>query len=168
MATTLEAFLSLARGRRTGLETTDAGVLERVRRRVAALAADRDVALEFGPGPEAPPARGDPAVVEQALASLARNAVEASPRGEVVAVRWERHDGAVRVTVADRGPGFPADRAALTSLGGTTKPEGHGLGLALAKRFLEAEGGSLVLGDREGGGALVEVRLPAATGGGGA
>jgi signal transduction histidine kinase len=168
MATTLESFLSLARGRRTGLESTEPEVLDRVRRRVAALAAERGVTLAFGADPAAPAARGNPAVVEQALTSLARNAVEASPRGGVVRVRWERRDGAVSVTVSDRGPGLPADRAGLTSFGRTTKPGGHGLGLALAKRFLEAEGGSLVLGDGEEGGALVEVRLPVAEGGGGA
>jgi signal transduction histidine kinase len=166
MSATLESFLSLARGRRTGLETTDAEVLERVRRRVAALAAERGVTLDVAAAPGAPAARGDPAVVETALSSLARNAVEASPRGGVVTVRWEGADRDVRVVVSDEGPGFPPDREALTALGGTTKPGGHGLGLALAKRFLETEGGSLSLADAEGGGARVEVRLPTAKGAG--
>ncbi len=159
VAATLESFLALARGRRTGLETAGPDVLDRARRRVTALAAEREVLLDVAADAAAPAGRGNPAVVEQALASLLRNAVQASPRKGVVRARWTSQADGVHVVVTDQGPGFPADRDSLLLLGGTTKPGGHGLGLALAKRFLEAEGGRLVLADGEGGGARVEVVL---------
>lgn len=159
VAATLESFLALARGRRTGLETTGPDALDRAKRRVAALAADRDVSLDVVADPRAPEGKGNPSVVEQALASVLRNAVQASPRKGVVRARWESESDGIHVVVTDQGPGFPADREGLVALGGTTKPGGHGLGLALAKRFLEAEGGRLVLSDAKGGGARVEVVL---------
>jgi signal transduction histidine kinase len=162
MAATLESFLALAKARRPGLERTDPEVLEAVRRRVAALAADRGVRLDVGVGTAGPPASANPAVVEQALSSVVRNAVQASPAGETVSVRWEGDAGRVRVVVTDRGPGFPPDRDRLLRVGDTTKSDGHGLGLALARRFLEAEGGAIALLDADGGGARVEVTLPSA------
>ena len=166
MSASLEAFLSLARGRPAGRDSVDPSLLRGVAESVAADAEARGVRVRTRVAADAPATVGTRDVLEQALTSVVRNAVQASPERGTVDVSWERaEDGGVRIAVADRGPGFPKPdegRANLLRLGRGGRPGGHGLGLPLAKRFVEAHGGRLVLGDAAGGGALVEVFLPAA------
>jgi signal transduction histidine kinase len=118
------------------------------------------VALE---GLEAlPPVDGDPVQLRQVFVNLLENAVyAASPEGAVT-VRARRAAGAVELEVEDTGPGVdPATRRRLFEPLITTKDRGVGLGLALVKRIAERHGGSVVYGDRPGGGARFTVRLPA-------
>ncbi len=75
----------------------------------------------------------------------------------------------VRLEVADRGPGVPADqrervfeRFARTE-GDRSSVRGTGLGLAIVRAVAEAHGGSATVRDADGGGALFEIDLPAAT-----
>lgn len=72
-------------------------------------------------------------------------------------------DGAgVRVDVVDDGPGFPRDVLAARGAGWiTTKRNGSGLGLALAKAVVESSGGRFELGNGEPHGARVSIWLPA-------
>jgi two-component system nitrogen regulation sensor histidine kinase NtrY len=88
--------------------------------------------------------------------------VRASPAGGRVTLSWERaEDGGARIRVDDEGPGFPAEgREALLRVGAPGRADGHGLGLPLAERFVREHGGRLMLFDRPGGGARVEVLLP--------
>ena len=92
---------------------------------------------------------------------LVGNAITHTPSGTSVAIGWEIERGQAVLRVEDAGPGFPAGldpTARGVSGGGST-----GLGLNIARRTVDAAGGSLRLG-RSGrmGGALVEVRLPLA------
>jgi two-component system, NtrC family, sensor histidine kinase HydH len=69
---------------------------------------------------------------------------------------------AMLIRVVDRGPGMDArvlDRATEDFF--TTKPSGSGLGLAFARRVLEAHGGSLSLRSEPGNGTTVELSVPA-------
>lgn len=125
---------------------------------------------------DAPPDQGDAdlawvdaAQIEQALINLLRNAHESgSPPGDV-AVRWDRvlADGVPhwRVEVLDRGTGMSDEvmAQALTPFY-STKRQGTGLGLALAREIAEAHGGRLTLQRRDGGGLCVSLRLPMRTG----
>lgn len=109
---------------------------------------------------ELPPILAEATRLRQAFENLLYNAAYSQREGtiEVLADRDQRD---VRVVVADHGPGVPAELAdRLFDLYFTTKSGGTGLGLAVARRFVEALGGTLnYLGDQKPGAAF-EIRLP--------
>ncbi|MCC7380323.1 MAG: HAMP domain-containing histidine kinase [Deltaproteobacteria bacterium] len=100
--------------------------------------------------------------LDQALGNLLLNAIEASPEGGQVEWVLERSEGALQVGLQDRGPGLaPEVRARLGRIGVTTKPEGSGIGLTVARVIAEQHGGRLILEDRAGGGLSARLALPA-------
>jgi two-component system sensor histidine kinase KdpD len=110
----------------------------------------------------------DPGLLERALANVIVNALDHSPRGEPVRVVAGAAGDAVDVRIVDRGPGVPAaerDRVFLPfqRLGDAGSGEGVGLGLAVAKGFVEAIGGNVEIEDTPGGGLTMVFRLKAAT-----
>lgn len=115
-------------------------------------ASDADVAL-----------RVDPDLMCQALLGLVTNGIEATPRGETLALAARADNGEVELSVADRGPGVPEEqRAKIFEPFFTTKNTGNGLGLAVARRIAEAHDGTIAVEDRrDGGGARFVVRVPA-------
>jgi signal transduction histidine kinase len=123
---------------------------------------------------EAATLRCDPRKVKQVLVNLLRNALEATPRGGAVTLRVRTAaDGSVGFRVEDEGPGLAAEvRGRLFCAGVTTKPDGTGLGLVIARSIAEQHGGTLTLTDRPGGGCAAEFSIPAtlpeAAAGGGA
>jgi two-component system sensor histidine kinase KdpD len=109
----------------------------------------------------------DPALLERVVANLVDNAVRHSPSGCAVRVEAGAVAGRVDVRVADCGPGVPpAQREqmfeAFQRLGDRTAGDGVGLGLAVAKGFVEALGGDLSVEDTPGGGLTMVLTLPAA------
>ncbi len=99
--------------------------------------------------------------LRQAITNLIDNAVRVSPHHVELAADWSGAD--LRVTVRDRGPGFPPD--VLDKLGGpvgaTRRSDGGlGLGLMLTAATLERLGGTLALRNPSDGGACCEVRVP--------
>jgi signal transduction histidine kinase len=75
-------------------------------------------------------------------------------------------DGIVRIAIADSGPGIPAEiRDRLFQPFFTTKARGTGLGLATAKRLVDAHRGTIALDCPPLGGTTVTVGLPAQTSG---
>lgn len=93
--------------------------------------------------------QADPVLLEWALESLVRNAVDAlAGRGGRIYLATSRlPDGRVRIRVADDGPGVPRElRARVFEAGFTTKTSGWGIGLALTRRIVEEwHGGRLML-----------------------
>jgi signal transduction histidine kinase len=107
--------------------------------------------------------QGDARRLQQVILNLVLNAVQAMPQGGDVRVRLTRQSGEALLTIEDTGPGFPhAGRERLFEPFVTTRATGSGLGLAVAQRIVEQHGGRIVLADAEGGGARVEVHVPAA------
>jgi two-component system OmpR family sensor kinase len=106
-------------------------------------------------------------LIHRAVENVVRNAIKYTRPGTAVAVMTEA-DARTRsfvVRVADRGPGVP--EAELESIfepffrGTGGGPErGFGLGLAIARRAVEAHGGRMIARNREGGGLEIEIRLP--------
>jgi signal transduction histidine kinase len=117
---------------------------------------------------ECPPgclARVDPPRLEQAILTVVDNALDASPAGAEVRIetggRW---DGWIEVRVVDRGPGIPPEvLSRVASPYFSTKPGGTGIGLYLAKRVVQAHGGTLEFQSDADTGTTVIMRLPAAT-----
>jgi signal transduction histidine kinase len=95
------------------------------------------------------PVEGDAVLLEWALESLVRNAIDAlAGRGGSVDMRVEPlPEGGARVVIADDGPGVPRElRNEIFKAGFTTKPRGWGIGLALARRIImDNHGGRLTL-----------------------
>ncbi len=112
-------------------------------------------------------ARFAPEKVERVLMNLLTNALRHTPSDGVVAVRVEPHAGEVRVAVEDTGEGLDAEaqeRMFERFWRGdqSRSSRGAGLGLAIARGLVEAQGGRIWAEDREGGGARVCFTLPAA------
>lgn len=104
----------------------------------------------------------------QVIDNLTSNAIKYGGDGGVVILRARRiHDG-VRIEVADRGPGLTVEKQAqlfepFNRLGlERSAVEGHGIGLALAKRLVELQGGTIGVESTPGQGATFWVELPAA------
>lgn len=86
-----------------------------------------------------------------AVVNLALNAIDAAGRGGQVSLRGEADDQGVRIVVEDDGPGPPVALAEhLHEPFVTGKPEGVGLGLAVAKAVAEQHGGTLQWGRTDG------------------
>lgn len=110
-----------------------------------------------------PPVRVDPDLVCQVLLGLLVNAAQAAPPGGEICLAARSRDGAVELAVSDSGPGVPAElRERIFEPFFTTRPQGTGLGLAVARRIVEAHGGRIAVGEAPGGGAAFTVRLPVA------
>ncbi len=106
----------------------------------------------------------DPGLLERAVANLVDNAL-AHGGGTEVRIEAGTVAGRVDVRVTDRGPGIPrTDRErvfqAFQRIGDGGSRTGVGLGLAVARGFVEAAGAELDLEDTPGGGATLIVRLP--------
>jgi signal transduction histidine kinase len=108
----------------------------------------------------------DAAQIEQVVINLMKNAREAGGADidTTLAISASEEPGAIEIRLADRGKGLSDEALAhVTMPFFTTKPKGSGLGLTLCRDILEAHGGSLLVRNREGGGAEVMCYLPGPT-----
>lgn len=121
-------------------------------------------AAEF-PGLEAVAPRsgeviGDRDRLMQALRNLVRNAVQAAGRPEGVRLELAEDGDVLVVRVVDDGPGFDVEDPARVFERGFHRGSGSGIGLVVARQWVEQHGGSIAASAAAGGGAVFEVRLP--------
>ncbi|NDU75204.1 DUF4118 domain-containing protein [Actinomadura sp. DSM 109109] len=118
-----------------------------------------------------PPVLADPGLLERALANVIENAVRHSTGTVTLSageLRADRRLERIQIRVADRGPGVPDPAkeqifAPFQRLGDSPRGTGVGLGLAVARGFTEAMGGTLQAEDTPGGGLTMVFSLPAAS-----
>ncbi|MDI3386315.1 DUF4118 domain-containing protein [Streptomyces sp. B-S-A8] len=109
----------------------------------------------------------DKGLLERAVANIVENAVKYSPEGRRVTVSGSALGDRVEVRVVDRGPGVPDDAKdrifePFQRYGDAPRGAGVGLGLAVARGFVEAMGGTLNAEDTPGGGLSMVLTLRAA------
>lgn len=104
----------------------------------------------------------DPALMQQVLINLLKNARESGSGTDDIAVSLDGTlDGGIVLRVLDRGRGMEPDALSQAHLPFyTSKPTGTGVGLALCNEIVEAHGGRLRLENRQGGGLVATFRLP--------
>ena len=130
-------------------------------------AASRRITVESTVAPEVVALTLDPARLKQVLYNYLSNAIKFTPEGGRVAIRATPEGGeSVRIEVEDTGVGIAAadiDRlfAEFQQVGGDTRQtEGTGLGLALTKRLVEAQGGTVGVRSTPGKGSVFHAVLP--------
>ncbi|MFD6246694.1 ATP-binding protein [Streptomyces roseolus] len=111
----------------------------------------------------------DKGLLERAVANIVENAVKYSPDGIPVAVTASTLGDRVELRVVDRGPGVPDESKdgifePFQRFGDAPRGSGVGLGLAVARGFVEAMGGTLSAEDTPGGGLTMVLTLRAAGG----
>jgi two-component system NtrC family sensor kinase len=163
----VRSFLAMARQRRPQRSAVD---VARVVDDVVSLvgyglrSAGVEVARDIPDG--LPPVWADPDQLNQVLTNLVVNAQQAlmeTPMPRHVAIAAKSEGGELAITVADNGPGVPAEaRNRIFEPFYTTKPVGFGtgVGLAVCHGIVDSYGGSISVEDAPGGGALFRVRLP--------
>ncbi len=116
---------------------------------------------------ESPPMRGDARQIAIVLSNLVRNATDAMPEGGRLSIAAESFDEGgtrwVRLTVADSGPGIPAEQVyRIFEPFFSTKVRGIGLGLAICRAIIDNHGGKLRVVSELGSGSRFSLALPAA------
>ena len=113
--------------------------------------------------------RADERKLKQVLLNLLSNAVKFTPEGGRISLKAGLSDGAVEIGITDTGVGIaPEDQGAIfeefRQVGSdeTRKQEGTGLGLTLAKKFVELHGGRIWVESKLGSGATFTFTLPVA------
>ena len=114
---------------------------------------------------DALPILGDRIQLQQVILNLVMNGIEAmkdAPNEKrIVSIRTSRIDKFAELSVSDRGPGIPEDKLKeVFEPFYTSKAEGMGMGLSIARTIVEAHNGLISARNRDHGGASFRIRLP--------
>ena len=138
-------------------------VFMRLKRLLAADLEARGVTLSTAVEPATLELDADPELLDQALINLLRNAVEAlrdTMEGKIELVASRDLDGRTVVRVIDNGLGIPLEQREKVFVPFfTTKRQGSGVGLTLARQVMTVHSGMIALSDTPGGGTTVTLRF---------
>lgn len=161
-------LLTLARidaGETGAMETIDLGeLLAELSEDARFEARERGIGVELA-APQTLLVRADLALLHRAIENVVRNALRHSPEGGTVRIETSRPAaGRCWIAILDRGPGVEEARLEEIFMPFRRGSEGggYGLGLAIARRIVEAAGGTISAANRAGGGFCVKVELPVA------
>ncbi len=126
--------------------------------------AEKAIEVQFESSDSLPDVAVDRTMVEQALAAVLCNAIEASPdQGRILIGMAYNSNGLVTVSVQDEGSGMTEEiKRRATAAFFTTKLNGAGLGLTIAHRLVNLHGGKVDLESEPNKGTCVHIRLPVA------
>ena len=157
----VEEFLSLSTIDRIALsENQPEEVVREVMGLMAPVARDRKVSFGEETGTALPRIPMDREKIKQVLINLVRNAIEAMPEGGSLKLSTRYRDGHLILEVADTGTGIEPG-VDIFDFFVTTKRGGTGLGLPIARRIVEAHGGSMSYESEPGRGTTFTVTLKA-------
>jgi len=167
----VDALLTLARMDATKADTTRedvniAALLEGIRDQFEVLAAEKSQTLAVTSDRHVA-VQTDRTLLRLALVNLVHNAIQHSPSNSKISVAAARHPSGVEISVSDSGHGiapeyhqrifepfFRVDKARSRSAGGV------GLGLAIAKRAVERNGGRIIVESESNRGSVFRIELP--------
>ncbi|HEY0301947.1 MAG TPA: ATP-binding protein, partial [Rhizomicrobium sp.] len=142
-------------------------LVEVARKRLSRLLSGHRIVVAIPP--ELPAVSVDPLLLEQALVNVMDNAAKYAPPGSAITVAAARAGNRVLLRVEDEGPGIPPDALPhifdkfYRAKASDSRVAGTGLGLAVARGFVEAFGGTLDAANRSGrSGAVLTLSLPLA------
>jgi signal transduction histidine kinase len=132
---------------------------------LSALAVARNVELTSLITQNALPILGDPIQLQQVILNLVVNGIDAmkdTPSGDrIISIRTSRVEKFAQLSVSDRGSGIPEDKLKeVFEPFFTSKAEGMGMGLSIARTIVEAHHGLISAKNRDHGGASFRIRLP--------
>ena len=157
----VEEFLSLSTIDRISLaDNQPEEVVREVLGLMTPVARDRNIAVDEEMAPVLPRIPMDREKIKQVLINLIRNAIEAMPAGGNLKLSTRYRDGHVILEVADTGTGIEPG-VDIFDFFVTTKRGGTGLGLPIARRIVEAHGGSMNYDSEPGRGTTFTVTLKA-------
>lgn len=156
-------FLRFARVHELASEPTPLdAVVARLVDFLAPTARQSQVEIKWFTSPDLPAVNLDRDLFEQCLLNLMLNAEQAMPEGGTLTLIAQRDEGGVRLDVIDTGCGIPSEQLPkLFRPFHTTKTNGHGLGLAIARKIITAHGGAIEVQSEPGRGTKFTIRLPA-------
>jgi len=179
LETLLHAMLRLSRAeQRAGTggsrENSDVDVVatcEAAIARLTSIAQSREAVISLAVPDDPLMVQAEPEDLEIVWSNLIENAVRYGPQKSEVRVVAARSNGSVWVTVEDSGPGMAAseipkvfERFHRGEPSRARETGGYGLGLAIAKAFVECYGGSISAGPNEPRGTRIRVELPSSRG----
>ena len=114
---------------------------------------------------EFPPVDADPERLRQVFCNILDNAAKHGGSGKRIDAAIHREEDWAVITIRDYGPGIPEEELPHVKTKfykGSSKARGSGIGLAVCDEIVTRHGGELIIGNAEGGGCEVTIRLPIA------
>jgi signal transduction histidine kinase len=156
----LRELRSLSRPSRHKPTAVDvAALIADVVRHCFLIRASQPVDIRSDVAEDLPPALGDPEKLKQVLFNVAKNAIEAMADGGCLTLRGFRLKQKIRLEVEDTGPGIPKGIHVFDCFA-TSKTNGWGLGLSIARQIIIAHHGTISYSTQLGRGTTFKISLP--------
>ncbi len=158
----VKRFLDFARPFRLRVEASElTEVIDRAIQQVESRAQQHKVTIIRNDSPDVGPLPIDAQWIEQLVANLLGNAIDASPQGSAVTILTRPVEGGAELAVVDRGVGIaPENLASVFNPFFTTKADGTGLGLAIVSKIVDEHRGRIHVESVPGEGTTFQIWLP--------